>query len=134
MFIVKISTVGAGNCAQVAGMPYVYADAGSGSFVLPASCPHRGGPLHLAQVEPGRSRLICPWHARATSVTKFVKAGLPAVRRGDQVTIVFPHQTETEVVIGHRPMSAALAVGLDVPVDHSAPAGLSSHPQKGRAS
>jgi nitrite reductase (NADH) small subunit len=113
MFVVKISVVGAGNCAQVAGMPYVYADAGSGSFVLPAKCPHRGGPLHLAQVEPGKSRLICPWHGRAISATRFVQAGLPAVRRGNQVTIVFPHQADTEVVIGHRPMSAALAVDID---------------------
>jgi nitrite reductase (NADH) small subunit len=115
MFVVKIKTTGAGNCAQVAGAPYVYADAGSGSFVLPARCPHRGGPLHLAQVEPGRSRLICPWHGRGFSVQKLVTAGPPAVRRSDQVTVVFPHQGETEHAIEHRPMSTDLAVGLNGP-------------------
>lgn len=108
MPVLTISTAGARNCAEVAGVPYVYVDAAVGSFVLPATCPHRGGPLHLATVEPGRSRLVCPWHGRAVSVGKAATRGLPAVRSGDRVTIVFPGDASTSVSVRHLPMSEAL--------------------------
>jgi len=108
MLAVTISTGGLGNCVEVAGIPYVYADGVIGEFVLPASCPHRGGPLHLASVEPGTSRLICPWHGRATSVTRAVRHGIPAVRNQDRVTIVLPVEESASVRIGHRPVSEQL--------------------------
>lgn len=108
MPVVTISTSGVGNCAEVAGAPYVYVEAALGSFVLPATCPHRGGPLHLATVEPGRSRLVCPWHGRSIGVSKAATRGLPAVRTGDRVTIVFPGDADTSVSIKHLPLSDAL--------------------------
>lgn len=108
MFVVKIAASGLGNCVEVAQAPYVYASAEFGSFVLPARCPHRGGPLHLATVEEGKSRLICPWHGRATSVTKAVRKGLPAVRRGNLVSVIFPGEPADRGDITHRPLSPAL--------------------------
>lgn len=111
MLVVTVSTSGRGNCAQVGGADYVYVDAPMGSFVLPATCPHRGGPLHLAQVEPGRARLVCPWHGRATSVTAAARRGIPAVRRRDEVTIVFPDDKGSEYSLRHLPLSADLSSG-----------------------
>jgi nitrite reductase (NADH) small subunit len=108
MYVVKIATVGRGNCAEIGRIPYVYASTEFGNFVLPARCPHRGGPLHLAKVEAESFRLICPWHGRANSATRAARHGPPAVRRGDRVTIVFPGDAPDECAIVHRPLSPDL--------------------------
>jgi nitrite reductase (NADH) small subunit len=109
MLVLSLAVSGTGNCATVAGTPYVYARTELGSFVLPARCPHRGGPLHLAALEPGRARLVCPWHERATSVSRSLKAGIPAVRRGEVVTVVFPHDADAAYQVEHLPLSAELS-------------------------
>lgn len=108
MHVVRVATAGLGNCAEVNRIPYVYASTELGKFVLPARCPHRGGPLHLATVAPGSHRLICPWHGRASSVTRAAQHGLPAVRRGNEVAIVFPGDASDECSITYRPLSADL--------------------------
>lgn|GEM_PF-1990184 len=100
---------GKDNCVMVDDLPYVYARTECGEFVLPARCPHRGGPLHLASFEPGRTRLVCPWHERATSVTRLLRAGIPAVRRGDTVTAVLPVADGAPHRLEHRPMSEGLS-------------------------
>lgn len=109
MLVVRFSTTGTGNCAVVAGTPYVYVRVPAGSFVMRARCPHRGGPLHLAEPTPDSSRLVCPWHTRKTSVSR-LRREIPAVRRGNEVTAVFPGENDTEVVLEHRPLSKALSV------------------------
>jgi len=108
MHVVKIATAGQGNCAEINRIPYVYASTEFGDFVLPARCPHRGGPLHLAKVEAQSYRLICPWHGKANSAKHAVRRGLPAVRRGDRVSIVFPGDVLDETTIVHRPLSPDL--------------------------
>ena len=108
MPVLTFATEGAGNCVTVLGTPYVYAQTENGSFMLPARCPHRGGPLHLAVFENEGSRLVCPWHERATSVTRYIKAGSPAVRRGRVVTAVFPGPANTPHTAAYRPLSASL--------------------------
>ncbi|MFE0699540.1 Rieske 2Fe-2S domain-containing protein [Streptomyces sp. NPDC058872] len=109
MPVVTFAVEGRDNCVVLGDSSYVYARTEYGSFVLSTRCPHRGGPLNLAEFEPGRSRLVCPWHERATSVTKAIKAGLPAVRRGDRVTAVLPDQDGSDYTLEHRPLAPALA-------------------------
>ncbi|MEU6386595.1 Rieske 2Fe-2S domain-containing protein [Streptomyces bauhiniae] len=82
---------GRDNCIVVAGTPYVYATVAGRGFVMRAQCPHREGPLHLSQVTPDDTRLVCPWHDRKTSVAR-LRAEIPAVRVGDRVTAVFPER------------------------------------------
>lgn len=108
MHVVKIATAGQGNCAELDRIPYVYASTELGGFVLPARCPHRGGPLHLATVDARSYRLICPWHGGANSVRRMIRQALPAVRRGDRVSIVFPGESSDGCAIGYRPLSADL--------------------------
>lgn len=110
MPVVTFAAEGAGNCVVLPDSPYVFARTVKGSFVLPARCPHRGGPLHLAAFDGG-SRLICPWHERATSVTRAARAGIPAVRRGRVVTAVFPGSPDIEYTVEYRPMSRTLSWG-----------------------
>ncbi|ASW53290.1 hypothetical protein CIK06_02475 [Plantactinospora sp. KBS50] len=101
---------GRDNCVTAGVEAYMWARTAYGSFVLPVRCPHRGGPLNLANFEPGRTRLVCPWHGRATSVTKAIKAGVPAVRRGNRVTAVLPDTVKAEVcTTEHRPVSKVLS-------------------------
>lgn len=108
MLVLTFRVQGRDNSVTVAGVSYVFARAFCGGFVMPARCAHRGGPLHLATFQPGTTRLVCPWHGRATSVTRAVRAGIPAVRRGDAVTAVFPYDEGTHYTVQHLPLSADL--------------------------
>ncbi|GAB2727595.1 Rieske 2Fe-2S domain-containing protein [Kitasatospora kifunensis] len=109
MLVVTWETDGFNNCVVLDGKPYVYARSEAGEFVLHARCSHRGGPLHLATFCPDSTRLVCPWHSRATSVTKALRAGIPAVRRGDRVTAVFDVPATVTAEVEYRPMSPDLA-------------------------
>jgi nitrite reductase/ring-hydroxylating ferredoxin subunit len=109
MLVLTFSVSGRNNCVTVAGAPYIYARTRIGSFLMSARCPHRGGPLHLATFERTGTRLVCPWHGRATSVARARSTGIPATRRGDVVTAVFPHPAETDHQVEHRPVSPDLA-------------------------
>jgi nitrite reductase (NADH) small subunit len=110
MLVLTFAAAGAGNCAEVDGVPYVFARTKLGSFVMSARCPHRGGPLHLGEFEDGGGRLVCPWHGRRASVTRMIKASVPAVRRGNTVTVVFPCAADASHAITYRPLSVALTL------------------------
>ncbi len=99
---------GPGNCAVVGDRSFVWARTARGSFVLPARCPHRGGPLHLARLSADGGRLLCPWHGSATSLSRLLKTGVPAVRRGEEVTAVLPDAGDTPYSLEHRPLSRDL--------------------------
>jgi nitrite reductase (NADH) small subunit len=105
MLVVSFAQSGKGNCVQVGGTAYVYARTVAGSFVLPAGCPHRGGPLHLARMNESRTKLVCPWHGGVVSIRRLVKSGIPAVRNGNRVVAVFPDHAGTEYWLEHRPLS-----------------------------
>jgi nitrite reductase/ring-hydroxylating ferredoxin subunit len=105
---VTFAAAGAGNCVQIVESSFVYARTRLGEFVLMAQCPHRGGPLHLAGLDPAGTRLVCPWHGRATSVSRQRKLAVPAVRRGCLVTAVLPGPPGTPYEIQYRPLSADL--------------------------
>ncbi|MFI9200068.1 Rieske 2Fe-2S domain-containing protein [Streptomyces sp. NPDC053048] len=107
MPVVTFSVAGPGNCVEVAGTPFVYARTPEGSFVMPATCPHRGGPLHLAGVTPQRNRLVCPWHERKVSLSR-LRQEVPAVRSGDRVTAVITGPAEAEITWQHKPLSPDL--------------------------
>lgn len=109
MAVVTFRVSGTDNCVTVDDEPYMYARTEQGSCVLPVRCPHRGGPLNLATMRPGETRLVCPWHERSTSITKALRRGIPAVRRGDYVTTVLPESDEAEYELCHRPVSPELA-------------------------
>jgi nitrite reductase (NADH) small subunit len=107
--VVTFATEGSGNCVRIRDSAFIYARTEHGEFVMPARCPHRGGPLHLATFEAGGSRLVCPWHERATSVSRHLKGGIPAVRRGAVVTAVFPGSADAPYSVEHAPLSADLS-------------------------
>jgi hypothetical protein len=108
VLVVTFSAEGQDNCVTVGDVPYVYARTPEGSFVMPARCRHRGGPLHLATRDGDRGRLVCPWHGRITPVSRLMRQ-VPAVRRGNVVTAVLPDEPEATCALEHRPMSEDLS-------------------------
>jgi nitrite reductase (NADH) small subunit len=112
MLVVTFAVEGRGNAVEVEGQGFVYARTDRGSFVLPARCAHRGGPLNLARVEEhpdGRGpRLVCPWHDQGGPLGRHLARGIPAVRRGDSVTAVLPVPAGSPYRLGHRPVSPGL--------------------------
>ena len=110
MVVVTFKVSGRDNCVTVANIPYMYARTEHGAFVLPVRCPHRGGPLNLATMKSGETRLTCPWHGRRTSVKRAIQQGIPAVRHGETVTTVLSSSENSTVEWNHRPVSAELAV------------------------
>lgn len=113
MLVVSFAMAGRANCVVIEDEPFVYARTRLGAFVLPARCRHRGGPLHLARLERGEQRLVCPWHDRRSSVSRCLRSGIPSVRRGGRVTAVFPYAAGTRYSLQHRPLSPDLDISLD---------------------
>jgi nitrite reductase/ring-hydroxylating ferredoxin subunit len=93
----------------------VLQDASLGCHTVSATCSHRGGPLHLGQVDETRRFIVCPWHKNRTSIERLLTNGLPTVRSRGRVTVVFgeeatgvPHTYRRSMLID---CPAALAQG-----------------------
>lgn len=93
---------------MVAGERYVLARTDAAPFVLAASCPHRGGPLPLGQLD-GHGRLICPWHENRYSCSQSRESTIPLVRRANRVTAIFPHDESTAYTTEYQPVSKRLS-------------------------
>jgi Rieske 2Fe-2S protein len=61
---------------------------GKGCHTIAAKCPHRGGPLHLGEVEEDGHFLKCPWHKTRVSIPLLLRKGLPTIRTRGRVSIV----------------------------------------------
>jgi nitrite reductase (NADH) small subunit len=60
------------------------------TFLVGDRCPHRGGPLHLGQVDCQNKTIICPWHQFAVSTHRLQKSALPLVWRKNIAIAVLP--------------------------------------------
>lgn len=56
--------------------------------LLPTSCPHRGGPLHMGDTTGDGQALICPWHENHYKTCNLEKRALPSVRVGELISTV----------------------------------------------
>lgn len=108
MLVLTFAADGPGNCVIVGGVPYVYARTRFGERVQAAKCPHRGGPLHLADLDDERCQLVCPWHGRRTRFEAGHGRGIASVRRGDRITAVFPNPPDASHELGYRPLAPDL--------------------------
>lgn len=107
MLAVTFAASGGGNCVVVVGERYVLARTGGQPFLLAASCPHRGGPLPLGDID-GDGRLVCPWHENRYSCTRSRESTIPLVRRANQVTAIFPNEESTAYTTEYQPVSKGL--------------------------
>lgn len=63
-------------------------------FVVPAICPHRGGPLYMGTMDDGGTCIRCPWHNLNTPINSLTRRALPSVRIGKQWTVRIPSQCD----------------------------------------
>jgi hypothetical protein len=77
--------------------------------LVSSACPHRGGPLHLASVDPSGRRLVCPWHEMKAPVSRITQSSVPMVRTGTRLTAVFDERAGTSVEVSRRTVKANLA-------------------------
>lgn len=66
----------------------VFARPGGGCDTIPATCPHRGGPLHLGAVEESGQFIVCPWHQTKVSLARLQREALPTVSSLGRVSVV----------------------------------------------
>ncbi len=76
-------------------------------FIVPAKCPHRGGPLYMGTVEGSGACIRCPWHNIATPINSLTRRALPSVRIGTQWTVRIPENSNKRnfIVMPVKPMS-----------------------------
>jgi hypothetical protein len=91
----------------------VLRDATLGCHTVSATCPHRGGPLHLGEVDETGRFIVCPWHKNRTSLERLLSNGLPTVCSRGRVTVIVgteakgtPHAYQRNMLID---CAAALA-------------------------
>ena len=66
-------------------------------MVCPDACPHRGGPLHLGEMDCRTRSLTCPWHDTTLMETALAKRGVPSVANRQTITAIFTAEPETPV-------------------------------------
>jgi hypothetical protein len=67
--------------------------------LIASRCPHRGGPLHLGDMEAGRLR--CPWHGNSFRVQRLCVRGIATIQRDDKVIAYVPAKDDSEPVVSH---------------------------------
>lgn len=83
------------NWIEVGQRAYLVARDGAGTcHTISDKCPHRGGPLHLGNLDPSGAFVICPWHHTKTRIEHLLARGLPTVRGGERITVVIGPEVE----------------------------------------
>jgi nitrite reductase (NADH) small subunit len=58
------------------------------THLLPTTCPHRGGPLHLGEVNPDGNSITCPWHDNVYKVCNLESKSPPTVKIGSTINLI----------------------------------------------
>lgn len=56
--------------------------------LVDSTCPHRGGPLHLGEVDPTSGVVTCPWHRISMHCVRLKPVVYPTVRVRDRVSVI----------------------------------------------
>lgn len=102
----------AANAIEVGEDRYMFLDGtepGAAPALVPARCPHRGGPLHFAAVEQRASGavLICPWHGSAVPLRALRRRAVAMVQSGHQVRAVIDAPAGVTPVVRNIPIRFA---------------------------
>lgn len=60
---------------------------GQDVFLVNGVCPHRGGPLHLGEVDE-TGAVVCPWHGRRVPLKSLIRRAIPLIVHGHRATAV----------------------------------------------
>ncbi|MDH0646518.1 Rieske 2Fe-2S domain-containing protein [Pseudomonas sp. GD03858] len=84
------------NRVQVGETLYFRNSGPKGAQFLPATCPHRGGPLHLGKASGDGQDIVCPWHDIPYKTCRLERKALVSVRVGNQLSFIVPHAVPVE--------------------------------------
>ncbi|WP_170229870.1 Rieske 2Fe-2S domain-containing protein [Polyangium fumosum] len=70
--------------------------------LLRAACPHRGGPLHLGQLDADAGTIRCPWHDGEVSLRCLQRDAAPLVVRPGSATAVVPDPGGEPITVDGR--------------------------------
>ena len=97
---------------------------GDGSvYLLPAGCPHRGGPLRLGTIDTEGQAVLCPWHDNPVKIRWLRNRALPLIQRqSGPWTAIVPESAGASrpvrrAVILHRPIAAGCNTTSNTPGD-----------------
>ena len=77
------------NYVEVGGERFLVLRGSDGRcHAVSATCPHRGGPLHLGRVEESGKYIVCPWHKTKVSIARLLRGGLPTISNRGRVSVV----------------------------------------------
>lgn len=93
------------NAVEVGEELYMFLDGGDPALV-PARCPHRGGPLHFATLEDRAQGkvLVCPWHGTPVPLRALKRRAVAAVQSGDSVRAVIDAPAGAEPIARYIPI------------------------------
>lgn len=77
--------------------------------LVPARCPHRGGPLHFATMTQRAQGavLVCPWHGTPVPLRALKRRGAAMVQSGNRVRAVIDAPDGAEAIVRHIPIRFA---------------------------
>jgi hypothetical protein len=61
---------------------------GRATFLVNGVCPHRGGPLHLGELDVCAGEIQCPWHGGRVPVRELLDEALPLVLHPEAATAI----------------------------------------------
>jgi hypothetical protein len=110
------------NALEVGDELYLFLDADDAALI-PARCPHRGGPLHLATPKDTARGpvLVCPWHGTPIPLRALRRRAVATVQSGPLVRAVVEAAPELPLTIRHLPVHLAIGDACtDCPADSPA--------------
>lgn len=96
------------NAVEVGEELFMFLDDEDAGLV-PARCPHRGGPLHVATVEEGGkgAALVCPWHESRIPLRALQARAVATVQSGSAVRAVIDAPAGARINVRHLPVRIA---------------------------
>ncbi|GAA3004636.1 MULTISPECIES: Rieske (2Fe-2S) protein [Streptosporangium] len=76
------------NAVRAGDETYFFLERSGSVHLIHSRCPHRGGPLHLGEIED--ERLRCPWHGSTFRVDRLCDRAVPTIQRGSSVVAYLP--------------------------------------------
>lgn len=75
-------------------------------FMVPAQCPHRGGPLHLGcKVKDGYS-ITCPWHENTVKERFLMRSALEVKIKGSEVSVHIKNYNDEPILLQKKTILA----------------------------
>ena len=89
-----ISNIKEMNRLQIGERFYFLKQSDLQTLVLPAECPHRGGPLQYGKQSNDGTSIVCPWHESKLKVCNLAKQSLCVVRVMDELKFLIPEKVQ----------------------------------------